>query len=362
MARGYNVFNDVLNVTVDGRDLNEVWDEFSAVLGIYNDKRTAIANLFTFRTDLSADVVMQVATQEDFEEATEFGIPQSMRPAPTPLTLGFPLKWYDARKGFTWRYLNKVSTQQLQSVHNSVIESDNRLVFNKVMRALLYNTRTVNENGVTVYPLWDGTAQEVPPPFAGQTFSTHNHYLTAGSTTIDGVDLRDLIVHVQHHGYGVGNGEKVIILCNPQEGVTIRGLRAGVGTPASPYDFIPSTDAPAYITTQSTGSIIGDRPPGDFNGLKIIGSFGDAWVAEDYFVPAGYVIALATSGPNSQRNPLAFREDVRVKGLIQIPGNQSDYPLIDSFYTRAMGVGVRHRGAAAVMQVVSGTYTPPSGF
>ena len=104
----------------------------------------------------------------------------------------------------------------------------------------------VNENGVTVYPLWDGTVGENPPSFAGQTFSTHQHYLTSGSATIDGVDLRDLINHVQHHGYGVGNGEKVIILRNPQEGATIRGMRAGVGTPASPYDFIPSTDAPAH--------------------------------------------------------------------------------------------------------------------
>ncbi|WP_068433325.1 hypothetical protein [Piscicoccus intestinalis] len=72
---------------------------------------------------------------------------------------------------------------------------------------------------------------------------------------------------------------------------------------------------------------------------------------------------MATSGANSDRNPLAFRQHVRreYQGLRQIPGPNGQYPLAESYYSRGFGVGVRHRGAAAVMQVTaSTTYTPPS--
>jgi len=167
---------------------------------------------------------------------------------------------------------------------------------------------------------------------------------------------------VQHHGYGVGDGDQLLVMCNPVEGETIRGLRAGQGTPASPFDFIPSQDAPAYLTDLT---IIGSRAPAEFNGLRIVGSYGDAWIVEDHFVPVGYVIAVATGGPNSISNPLGFREHRRpeLRGLIQIPGDNKDYPLLNSYYVRGHGIGVRHRGAAAVMQVTANaTYTAPAGM
>ena len=37
------------------------------------------------------------------------------------------------------------------------------------------------------------------------------------------------------------------------------------------------------------------------------------------------------------------------------------YPIIDSYFQRSFGVGVRHRGGAACMQITSGsTYTAPT--
>jgi hypothetical protein len=48
------------------------------------------------------------------------------------------------------------------------------------------------------------------------------------------------------------------------------------------------------------------------------------------------------------------------QGLRIIPGYRPAYPLQDSFFQRSFGVGVRHRGSAAVMQIkASGTYDPP---
>jgi hypothetical protein len=48
------------------------------------------------------------------------------------------------------------------------------------------------------------------------------------------------------------------------------------------------------------------------------------------------------------------------RGLRSIPGVRPGYPLQDSFWARCIGVGTRHRGAAAVMQIkATGNYVAP---
>ncbi len=47
-ARGYNTEGDVLTQTIDGRDLNEVWQEFQQALAAWNAGRTALVNALTF--------------------------------------------------------------------------------------------------------------------------------------------------------------------------------------------------------------------------------------------------------------------------------------------------------------------------
>ena len=227
------------------------------------------------------------------------------------------------------------------------------------MGALLTSTSPgANEDGVPVKPLWNGDGS-VPPEFAGDTFSdTHSHYMTSGTTSFDPADLEILIEQVRHHGYGLKmNDDNLVVLLNPQESKVVQGFRAGVN--GASYDFIPSTAAAAFITDET---IVGERPAGEFNGLAVVGSYADALLVENPYVPAQYAVSVAAGGANSERNRLAFRQHKRpeLKGLKQIPGG-GDYPLIDSYYVRGCRVGVRHRGAAAVMQVTaSGSYTPPS--
>ncbi|MBY0290146.1 MAG: hypothetical protein K2X52_23830 [Mycobacteriaceae bacterium] len=75
---------------------------------------------------------------------------------------------------------------------------------------------------------------------------------------------------------------------------------------------------------------------------------------ESHYVPSGYVIVAATGGLDSDRNPIGLRSHANpaYRGLRHIPG-RGPYPLVDSFYARGFAVGVRHRGAAAVMQVTT---------
>ena len=59
-------------------DLNEVWNELTDVLKVYNEHRSALANLLSYRTFNVADAVPQNVKAERFEEATEFGTPRGI--------------------------------------------------------------------------------------------------------------------------------------------------------------------------------------------------------------------------------------------------------------------------------------------
>jgi len=364
MARGFNSHGDIVKKTTDGRDLKDLWNEFQTVVQMRNQARDAIESLFTFRTTLSFDEVLQAVVADDFEIASEFGEPVGIRAGGVKVPLGFGLEFYDTATRYTWKFMLDASEAQLVAIHNQVLEGDARMLYRNILKGLLLKpasigARPVNENGVAILPLWDGETDSTPPEYAGQTFAAgHQHYLTSGATTIDGGDLATLINHVAHHGYGIDNGSRIVIMCHPTEGDQIRGFRAGVAS--SPYDFISSPGGPAYLTNMN---IVGQTPPAEYAGLPVIGSFGNAWVIQSYFWPVGYVAAVASAGPNSPSNPLAFREHPRTEyqGLRQIGGPSNDYPLAESFYSRAFGTGVRNRGAAAVMQMTaSGSYSNPT--
>ena len=142
----------------------------------------------------------------------------------------------------------------------------------------------------------------------------------------------------------------------------ISAWRAGIdygGNSTPKWDFIPSSVQPAFMTIEH---VVGAIPPPDFNGLKVQGATAIPGLSKTNYMPPGYVILVATGGPESDFNPVGFREARQpgYQGLRHIPG-PGPYPLQDSFYARGFGVGVRHRGAAVVMQVTTNTtYTPPA--
>jgi hypothetical protein len=91
------------------------------------------------------------------------------------------------------------------------------------------------------------------------------------------------------------------------------------------------------------------------------GSYGGALLIQSNYVPRYYAALIATGAPNSDANPVGFREHVNpaYQGLRHIPRN-GPYPIQDSFYVRGFGVGTRHRGAAVATQITTDTsYTAP---
>jgi hypothetical protein len=108
--------------------------------------------------------------------------------------------------------------------------------------------------------------------------------------------------------------------------------------------------------------IVGKVAPESYQGLKVQGSYGELWLIQTDYVPEAYFAVVATYSANSSNNVIGVRQhrNTLYQGLRIIPGSVPAYPLQDSYFARAFGVGVRHRGAAAVTQFnASGAYENP---
>lgn len=364
---GFNVAADILTRTADGVALNTLWEDFSDSLSQWNAGRSAVAALFSSNTTDSQFLLPEGENDIELDAQSEFGVPTAGRVDMNFLRMGLPLNWFDKASRFTRKFLRDASAEQVRAQHTAMLEADNRKVFRDTMSALTTKAtagnRVANENGVQVFDLWDASSGEVPPAYAGRTFSSsHDHYLVSGAATIDGGDLKALADTIQEHGFGLrASNEQIIIMVNPAQADVITTFRRDpLNQAQNPFDFIPSVSAPAYLTDVT---IVGDKAPATYNTLDLIGSYGDAWIHKNHFIPAGYVLAVATAGPNSARNPLAFRQHPQTEnqGFRLLPGVNNRYPLIDSVYERGFGVGVRHRSAAAVMQIkATGSYSNPT--
>lgn len=367
MARGYNSSADVLTQTADGRDLNEIWSEFQQTVAIQNAERQRIIDLLTFSVTNVIEDVPQFGSDGGFEEASEYGVPQSDRLTEEILSLGYGFKWYDRAVRYTWRYLSEATAAQVEAHHQSMLEKDNQNVFKRVMETLFRPTNltaTIKGQNYTVFTFWnaDGT---VPPAYKANTFAgTHTHFRTSGAATVTPGDLDEIIDDFKSHGYGAENGTVMFALANTVEVNTIRGFRFADG---ARFDFIPAQGQPGLLLPVTSGGdlqVLGaGQAPATFRGMNVAGSYGPLLILEEEYTPAGYIVALVSGGPSNIQNPIGFREhsNASLRGLKLVKGRDNDYPLIDSYYTRGFGTGVRQRGAGLVMQITaSGSYSPPA--
>lgn len=366
---GYSTQADALvTVTSDGVDLNALWAEFQATLEIFNERRTTLVDLLSFPVTDPIERVPQVGTV-DFEDASEFGVPRSVRLVQSYFSLGYDFRDYDLALRYTWKFLRDHDERQVVAQHNAVLEGYNRLLFRRVMEAIFDNRNRLadikNEN-VPVYPLYnaDGT---VPPAYKGTTFAgSHSHYLVSGAANVDPGDLLEMYNLIAEHGYGTEVGTTFVLLVNKIEGAVIRQFKAGVATNGvvSVYDFIPSANSPTIITPNATG-LIGSTPPSTFGGLAVIGSWGNILIIEEDYIPPAYMLMFGSGGNANLQNLVGIREHANTayRGLRLLPGNQAGYPLVEGFYSVGFGTGIRQRAGAVVAQIkASGSYDIPDQY
>jgi hypothetical protein len=367
---GFHTEGDVIRTTVDSVDLNVLWREFTRALEILNAQRQPLVDLLTYTVTEPVATVPQVGSAANFEKASEFGIPIAVRTGVGYFQMGFAFDWYDTGARYTWRYLAEASAEQIRSVFDTILEGDNRLVFNEVMRTLFRNTTRVADiegANYNVYPFYnnDGT---VPPTYKTNTFlGTHQHYRTSGAATIVSGDLDEMLDDLAAHGYSASNGYSLVFLMNKQEVETVRAFKSVQNGGTARWDFIPSLGTPNFLLPDNfriNDDRTAARPASTYRGIAVAGTYGDGLILMDDFMPAGYVFLFATGGPENINNPIGIREHPRaeLRGLRMVKGRRDDYPLQDSYWQRGFGTGIRHRGAGMVMQITAGAYTVPSMY
>lgn len=357
---GFNERADVLTVAADGTSLAEMWRDIQESLQLQNDWRDSLLSRIMFRVTNPVDTV-GIPAYAQFEKASEYGQPVGYRGA-AKRHRGYTFEWWDLAFRYTWLFLAESTRQDLDNHHNMALEADNRLIFTEILRTLFNPTNLVGvADGnipVNVYKLWNADG-EVPPPWKSSThLGTHTHFLTL-TTAVTSASLDTMYNHLAHHGHGVQDGATEVLLANQQEADVISTFKVSTG---AKFDFIPSANYGGGVFLPANGGIIA-RPDGAVR--EEIGTYGPWHVVREDMVPANYLVGLASGGPFNINNPVGFREhtNTQMRGLKAIPGQRSDYPLIDSFYQRGFGTGVRQRGAGVIMNVnQAGAYTPPAAY
>lgn len=369
---GVNVVGDVLvNKTADGVDLNAVWTEFRDLLDLWNKERTSITDLLAFRTTATGEAVPQNVAVASFEQATEMGVPRAANVPGDALLLGHTFRDFDLAGRFSWKFLRDADLRQVESVMNGVLAADNKLTTGTILQRILDPAERKNEFGARVFGLYNGTDGITPPPYLGRTFSaSESHYIASRASQIDSADIEDAVRLITRKGFNAESGAQLLILANPDEAERIMAWRAGhesrpkedaeTSGPVASYDFIPAKTAPPFITP--TGELVGEQVPGSFHGIPVLGSYGESWLIQSDYICSGYVLVVASYGPNSPNNVIGFREhpNAAYRDLRHIPGT-GPYPIVNSYHQRSFGVGVRQRGAAVAIQVTTNnTYTAPT--
>lgn len=361
---GTHVAADIVTQLADGTDLNDVWDEYIALLNVLNDSRNALINFLTFSVTNLTEAVAQPGDGVDFEESTEQGEPSGSRVEPVYFQLGYTFKWYDLAARYTWQYLADATKAMADSVANAAVEAHRRLLMVNLMRAVFNPTNTtasIRGNPYNVYRFYnnDGT---VPPAYKTNTFlGSHTHYLSSGAATVTSGDLDEISNDFDAHGYGQLQGYRRVVMVNKVEGDVIRGFRSVANGGTALYDFLAAANQPGAIITQNT-VVLGQGPPaGTLNGLTVIGSYGSLLVVQDDWMPANYMFAFVTGGENNLGNPIGIREhpNAALRGMRLVKGKNPDYPLIDSFWATGFGFGVRQRGAGILMRISASAYVVP---
>lgn len=246
MARGIAAAGDVVQRLADGTDTNALFNEATRAAEIINGQRSGLLDMLTFKTTSAGDHVLQADSGFEFEQMSEYGQPVGHRVAPVGPLMGYAFGWFDTAGRATWKFLLEASAEQVRAQTNGVLTADNKLCFDHVMGSLLDPSARVSPEGNPVYGLYSGDGS-VPPTVDDVAFDgAHTHYLTTGSTALDGEDVAVLVNHVRHHGYAApGSASKMLVIAHPDTVERMRTFRVESGDPA---DFIPSVSAPAYLS------------------------------------------------------------------------------------------------------------------
>lgn len=322
---------DILT-TLDGVNVNELWDEFQASLAEYNAGLDELVASLTFPTTSESLMVVQGAYE--FERYSDYTLPDAQDLQEAQVSI--PLSAFDLRISYTVRKLLNSPSSEINARHAEALQADSRLMLKQTLRAALVKEGVAGDGGILSKPFYNGDGF-VPPVYKMNTFQgTHTHYLAKESGSL-AQGLTELIDTVVEHGFE----NNLIMLANRATCKKIQAL-----------DEFVKVEGSIGSSTTVVGAPMGDN---------VVGWYDGAVVRREDWMPSDYIFLYsAQGGANSPLNPIALREPVNetARGLKIMRGTNPEYPLADSYYYHEFGVGVRQRGNGAVLQIGS-TYTSP---
>lgn len=324
--------------TMDGIDLNDVW---------YGGGGAGIQTAVDLYRTVNLPVIDALAMKHD-ETIMKYGVSekngfQLLAPGQRPdrklvqIATMYPrVSKYGYGVGTDLDTLRRATGREIQLDFNRPFKEDPENILLQYLKAMMIDPGNANKD----YGFYNGqfSGEEkitAPPKYQNNTFAaTHTHYYTTGAATIALADITKAKQTIQHHGH---TGQLVAFI-NSVEQQAMEDLAAWTGSGLRS----PVRDEVAIRGLGST-----------FEWLGVV------WHVTE-MIPSGYFLMVEAMGDESER-PLVHFEPANIQGLGLFPGPQPDYPIVESFVERWMGVKVVRRGAGVSVQITTGaTYTKPT--
>lgn len=339
----------------DGTNYAAIVAQMNAALGGLSAELTSDplwAGLASF-TD-QPDLEYRVGTSNGMELFTEYGRPDPQRAATEGHML--PLQAFDRGLGWTWNYLRKARSSQVQADIQDAIKDVRDKWRVQILTRLL---KRGDDSGVAkglgssgLSPGFATTAAStgvdfVPPTVGGTSFtSTHEHYIGITGGAFTAAVFTDAKDELREHGHE----PPFDFIISPTDESTVRGLTGFVETASSLISYGAMQDRALL------------NPMQDSNGGYYIGTINDFAVRVVRGVPQYYGFGWKSYGANSQRNPLRIR---LAKGesrpmVMAFPdpraGAGASYPLQYMMLFTEFGVGVADRTNGTARYTNSATW------
>lgn len=287
------------------------------------------------------------AASMSLDEVDEHGRADAQK-VPGGVTVGFPLRLFQASVQWTRKFMQNATTQELAAQFTAAQDAHILRLQREIKRAIFRSTNatftdTLVDNvdlAVKAFVNADGAA--IPSGPNGETFdgATHTHYL-ARVGALAASDISGAIETVlEHHAMG-----EVRIYINRASETAIRGFTS---------NFTPYIDArivPGSGVTVANGQLDQSNM---YN--RAIGVFDSAEVWVKSWVPANYMFVFVKGAPK----PLVIRERTPGSSGLMLAADDEAYPLRAQTLEAEFGVGVWNRTNGAVLYTGGTSYVNPT--
>jgi hypothetical protein len=334
----------------DGTTYEALINDIAAALSILNTGLIAespYAGLFSTTTEAGLEYRDGTSVTR-MDERTEY-TPADPRRAPT-IGHMLPLRSYDRALGWTFDFLRKARSAQLESDISAALYDVRDNFERQLLRRFFSDAElAIGSAGYDVpFIKGAGTVQFTPPPFNGQTFTTTHSHFERRAAGDHAPALNAAAKSLWEHG-----------IMAPYDGIV---PFADVATYTALAKFIRPDRGVQYIQV-SSGQSLAVAPIAE----PYIGMFETdyglirLWATPR--VPTNYLAVYRSYGANDPRNPLKvrFSADMGVGAVLMRGENRRTYPLENATILHEFGVGVADRLAAYLVYfAAAGGYTSPT--